>query len=134
MEMVGIGDASWASNFIGIPYEVGGRSIEGLDCYGLVCLVYHTILGITLPDWVTQTEVDFEGTQGELLDIEVPENFCLVITPRNGGLPDHFGVYFAGGVLSVSGPSSCYVPVDRYMVMNPEAKFKVFQLPDWSVN
>lgn len=36
--------------YIGIPYEHQGRSMKGLDCYGLVVLVYKDKLGIELPD------------------------------------------------------------------------------------
>lgn len=35
--------------YVGIPYLDRGRGFCGLDCYGLLCLVYRELLGIELP-------------------------------------------------------------------------------------
>lgn len=35
-----------------IPFVDKGRSMDGADCWGLVCLVYKQELGITLPDYL----------------------------------------------------------------------------------
>ncbi|WP_082892944.1 MULTISPECIES: C40 family peptidase [Emticicia] len=37
-----------ARNYKGVPYKSGGNDIRGLDCSGLICLVYKEI-GIKLP-------------------------------------------------------------------------------------
>jgi cell wall-associated NlpC family hydrolase len=36
--------------YIGIPYKHLGRDLKGLDCYGLVVMIYKHHLGIELPD------------------------------------------------------------------------------------
>ncbi len=39
------------NDFIGVPYVDHGRSHDGVDCWGLVHLVYDELLGIRLPDY-----------------------------------------------------------------------------------
>jgi len=36
------------NNLVGIPYVLNGRSVEGMDCYGLVHHVYNNVLNIHL--------------------------------------------------------------------------------------
>ena len=39
----------WAEDWLGIPYESSGRSLKGLDCWGLVYCLYKNLFGIELP-------------------------------------------------------------------------------------
>jgi cell wall-associated NlpC family hydrolase len=41
------------SDYIGIPFAYNGRSINELDCYGLVMLLYKDLKGITVPDVIS---------------------------------------------------------------------------------
>jgi len=40
----------WAAKYIGHPYKEGGRGTDGVDCWGLLCLVYHQEFHIELPE------------------------------------------------------------------------------------
>lgn len=42
------------SKYIGIPFKDKGRNFEGLDCWGLVWLIYLKELGIELPSYTEQ--------------------------------------------------------------------------------
>lgn len=39
----------WAASYVGLPYRDRGRARDGLDCWGLLCLVYAERCGIVLP-------------------------------------------------------------------------------------
>ena len=36
---------------IGVPFLQKGRDYDGWDCWGLVCVAYHDVLGIELPSY-----------------------------------------------------------------------------------
>lgn len=39
--------------YIGIPYCLGGRSMKGVDCYGLVYLVLREVFNLDPPEYLT---------------------------------------------------------------------------------
>lgn len=124
----GIGEYGFVNGYIGLHYEIGGRDKHGIDCYGLVCLIYKEVLGIDLPDWVTDEFVDWDGEYGQWADIKDPVDFCLVRSTLGVNMPDHFGVYVAGGVISTGAPCSYFVPFDRYIAQHPDYSLGVFEL------
>ncbi len=42
---------AWSNAYIGIPYEINGRDMNALDCWGLVRQVYQRELGVELPSY-----------------------------------------------------------------------------------
>lgn len=40
----------WTTRYVGLPYRAGGRERDGLDCWGLIRLIYREEKGILLPE------------------------------------------------------------------------------------
>jgi len=88
--------------FVGLPYRDRGRDRDGLDCFGLLRLVYREALGIDLPsyaeDYVTAADRrEVAGLISGQLDpwdrieegAEIPGDALLM---RNGRFAQHVGV------------------------------------------
>ena len=45
-------DALWYESYMDLPWKLGGRDRKGLDCWGLVRLVYKEQLNIELPSFL----------------------------------------------------------------------------------
>lgn len=127
MEERGIGSANWVQRYVGIPYRPCGRDHYGIDCYGLVCLVYREVLGIELPDWLTQPDIDLTGAAGHWVDLDNPVDLCIVRSPRNNW-SDHMGIFVGGAVLNATNPASCAPSLDSYLAVNPGSRFGAYEL------
>ena len=40
----------WAQHYIGLPWQAGGRSLSGFDCWGLVVWIQQYHFSRALPD------------------------------------------------------------------------------------
>lgn len=95
--------------FVGIPYLDKGRGIVGLDCWGLLHLVYREVRGIELPSYSDRyvTGADREAMarliSGELDDwreIEAGREQAFDgVLMREGKFPRHIGVVTQPGML-----------------------------------
>lgn len=95
--------------FVGIPYLDRGRSLVGLDCWGLVVMVFRELRGIELPSYsesyVTASDraAIAKLVAGELepwAEIEpANEQAFDVVLMREGRYPRHVGIVTAPGQL-----------------------------------
>lgn len=76
---------SWHNRYVGVPFVDGGRDMAGLDCWGLVRLIYADQLGITLPSYGEISARDLlgvaraiEGGQEAWRVSELPDAFDVV--------------------------------------------------------
>lgn len=40
---------TWLDKYVGVPFKSQGRSFKGVDCWGLVWILYQNELNVTLP-------------------------------------------------------------------------------------
>lgn len=105
------------TEYIGIPYKVGGRTREeGLDCYGLIRLVLNERYGKNLPALDEYREsgpgsggVDAISAGRPLIDAKSVTDLQDgdIVAMRIRGVLAHLGVYVGGWVIhTLSGHNS----------------------------
>lgn len=94
---------TWATRYLTIPFCEKGRDEAGVDCYGLVRLIYQRERGITLPsyteDYTTTDDVreirrllaGEVGTQWQEISLATVALFDGLVF-RIMGQPIHFGM------------------------------------------
>jgi len=116
---------SWWGKYIGAPYRDFGRDMSGLDCWGLVRLVFAQEMKIDLPEFAEIAPKDLRRVATAMIDgrdvgpwraVDAdPRPFdVLVANSRIGGrLPGHVGVMVdAGHVLHVwRATNACVMPL-----------------------
>jgi len=89
----------WQNKYVGIPYKEKGRDLNGIDCWGLLRLVYSEEFNIELPSFVADyIENDTQSIQ-ELIaqykegwePVDKPVPGCLVLF-RVLGTESHVGI------------------------------------------
>jgi len=109
----GVQDASltWWNDYVGIPYAEYGRTRAGLDCWGLIRLIYADVFKIALPSFLTPEEGTYQTESDESIDELIAlkkANWSLiadrqayqpgdVISFHVGGYLAHVGVYVGEG-------------------------------------
>jgi cell wall-associated NlpC family hydrolase len=93
--------------YLGVPYRWGGTTTAGLDCSGLVQLVYSRYLAnmprTTYDQWTLGVAVD-------RADLEAGE---LVFFNTDGSGASHVGIYIGDGQFVHSASSARRVVIDR---------------------
>lgn len=99
---------SWSDSYIGLPYADRGRDRAGVDCWGLVRLVYADLYGIELPDYSEAYVSAVEGAEiARIVDaaegvdwkpIGKPSRADLMVF-RQGRYRCHVGLFVASGLM-----------------------------------
>jgi cell wall-associated NlpC family hydrolase len=95
----------WVNRWVGTPHVYDGRSLDGVDCYGLVWRFYLDLYGIELPDW---SRAGMYGTElARLIAKEKPNHWeplahsvdpCVALCHR-ARLPHHMGINWRGRII-----------------------------------
>lgn len=105
-------------HLVGVPFQKGGRSLYGADCWGLVCIAYKSLYNIELPHSALPVDA---AISVQLLD--GPEEGCLVRVVRQMPMAEHWGVYCAGYVLHAQHPSSAMIKISHFMRHHSRVEF-----------
>lgn len=123
------------NDYIGLPYVSRGRSAEGVDCYGLVWLLFRNELGVELPDWRTDPKdlLDVARQLQEVVETEIgvghgeeltePEDWAIVLVERSRAA-HHMGIYLAGGVIhALENVGVVYQSLSSFLALNRKVRY-----------
>lgn len=93
----------WWHKYLQIPFKTNGRDRSGLDCWGLVWLIYQQELGIDLPSYSHLYDDTTDPAQVGMVCAEDRTAFALQIEPhqrqpfdvvllRMRGMPMHVAI------------------------------------------
>ena len=90
----------WCAPYVGLPYVQGGRSLKGVDCWGLVRLVLQDRAGLELPVHGATRFVEralaraMAGPDWSRVEQPRALDVVIMVTPVGDGLaaPLHVGV------------------------------------------
>jgi cell wall-associated NlpC family hydrolase len=107
---------AWASKYIGVPFLAGGRTLKGLDCYGLLHVVFKEQLGVDIPehqDVYYERNPSEDGhdrqTVGDAISMRTLKDWTPIIDGqeksmdgiilRIAGHPIHIGLVLVPGIM-----------------------------------
>lgn len=96
---------TWWNDYVGIPYCDGGRDRDGVDCAGLVCLVYKEQFKINVDDHFDPYIMDAPELIAQKLTEVAQKQFVPTEHPKDGdvvlmwmlGTRSHVGILCDGG-------------------------------------
>jgi hypothetical protein len=108
-----------ARNYIGIPFKAHGSDREGLDCFGLIRLVYKEAFDIKIdpvpypdPQDLSENAVWIKDTQKDWTETNDPEPGDL-ISFKILGHESHLGIVYDPGKTFLHSDSSAGVVIER---------------------
>jgi len=81
----------WTDKYLNIPYKPKGRSMQGLDCWGLVQAIYGKELFVVLPGFLEDYD-DISRSQVSTAINKNMRDWFDVVVLNIRGLPTHVGV------------------------------------------
>jgi cell wall-associated NlpC family hydrolase len=127
------------NDYIGIPFRSMGRGKDGLDCYGLVKLMWYELRGITLPDWSASIQDrdlitdQFENhlleemKEGKAIPLDEPEDWAIVYVDRKRKA-SHMGVFLHGGIIHCDEHVGVvYQSLSSFEALHPKLRFYRWQ-------
>lgn len=77
----------WLNKYIGIPYQDKGRDFNGIDCYGLIYLIYNTEFNIKLPHYLdSYSSADDKETASKAVIQGLTDGWERVEKPKFGDM------------------------------------------------
>ena len=129
-------DAFDFSEYVGLPFKDKGRDRDGLDCWGLLCLIYAEKAGIILPsyrdDYVTAAdhkalESLMQDSVGDWREVSESEAQPLDgVLMRRGGIECHVGVVVKRGYVLHIGAEFNFSRIESYRSMRLEKRISRF--------
>lgn len=124
----------WWAKYVGIPFVDGGRDISGVDCWGLVRLIYAERLGVSLPSYgeISAAELiriarAIDAGQEQWAPVEAPRAFDVVLLRLyDRAWTGHVGVAIDGTRMlhTERDIASAVVPMDHYTIKHRIAGFR----------
>ncbi len=111
---------TWINSYVGLPFLDGGRTREGVDCWGLVRLIYDQERCLYLRDYshdydsVLSEKVEelVRQEKGRWMNVQNPQEFDVVAF-NVFGRPTHVGIVVGTGQFLHS-PEGDFTRVERF--------------------
>jgi cell wall-associated NlpC family hydrolase len=99
-------ETAMVMRYVGISYKHQGRDMNGIDCWGLIKLIYKDMLGIEIwdigenytEDWSWEGKNHFiENYQKQWERVSEPRIFDGILINNGKGIANHAGVMLENG-------------------------------------
>ncbi|MDB5618474.1 NlpC/P60 family protein [Tardiphaga sp.] len=99
----------WSRDYVGLPWAFAGRDRNGVDCWGLLWLIYRDVVKVEVASYAAETMDAPEREQiAQLLSADRVRSPWVSVEPgsarefdmvvfRRGGLDSHIGIVVSPG-------------------------------------
>lgn len=126
-DLLQLGD-DFAARWAGVPFQWGGRTRAGVDCWGLVLAFHADVKREALPDWARPAKA--RSWVARTLAGAVPDHWRPLPSPADGCIVKalaHVGIYWRGGVLHATETQGVVDErLQDFLLVYPSAEFGEF--------